>query len=62
MMVTDGVSDVLKDLPAAASAAFGPNVRRMAESILAAACGQGCRDDMSVLVVRLVRSSEKADA
>lgn len=62
VMVTDGVSDVLKDLPAAASAAFGPNVRRMAESILAAACGQGCRDDMSVLVVRLVRSSEKTDA
>ena len=61
IMATDGVTDVLRDLPAAAAAALGPNVRKTAESILAAAEKAGpCRDDMSVLVVRIIPAESAA--
>ena len=61
IMATDGVTDVLRDLPAAAAAALGPNVRKTAESILAAAEKAGpCRDDMSVLVVRIISAESAA--
>ena len=54
VLVTDGVTDAVRDLPETAAACVSPNVRKMAESILAAASANGCRDDMSVLVARIV--------
>lgn len=57
ILVTDGVTDVLRDMPAAITASVSPNVRRMANAIMAAAASVGCRDDMSVLVLRLLPAS-----
>ena len=55
VLVTDGVSDVLPALPETIAAHASPNVKRMADGILAAACEIGRRDDMSVLVTRIVK-------
>ena len=55
VLVTDGVSDVLPTLPETIAAHASPNVKRMADGILAAACEIGRRDDMSVLVTRIVK-------
>ena len=55
VLVTDGVSDVLPALPETIAAYASPNVKRMADGILAAACEIGRRDDMSVLVTRIVK-------
>ena len=56
VLVSDGVSDVLRDLSASVSASLSSNVRRTAEGILSEAASCGCRDDMSVLVVRIVEA------
>ena len=60
VLVSDGVTDVLRDMPAAISACLSPNVRRMADALLASAVSVGCRDDMSVLVVRVLPVGECA--
>ena len=60
VLVTDGVTDVVRDLPETVAACVSPNVRKMADSILAAAAAGGCRDDMSVLVARIVNAEDSA--
>ena len=60
VLVSDGITDVLRDMPAAISACLSPNVRRMADALLASAVSVGCRDDMSVLVVRVLPAGECA--
>lgn len=57
VLVTDGVSDVLPALPETIAAHASPNVKRMADGILAAACEIGRRDDMSVLVMRIITAN-----
>lgn len=54
VLVTDGVSDALPDLPETIAAQSRLNVRRMADGILAAAVKGGVRDDMSVLAARII--------
>lgn len=60
VLVTDGVTDVVRDLPETVAACVSPNVRKMADGILAAASAGGCRDDMSVLVARIVNAEDTA--
>ncbi len=54
VLVSDGVSDALPDLPETIAAQSRLNVRRMADGILAAAVKGGVRDDMSVLAARII--------
>lgn len=54
VFTTDGVSDALPNLPEVIAAQSVLNVQRMADGVLAAAMGRGVRDDMSVLVARIV--------
>lgn len=54
VLVTDGVADVLPAMPETIAAHASPNVKRMADGILSAACEISRRDDMSVLVLRLL--------
>ena len=56
VLVTDGVSDALPALPEVIAAHTSPNVKRMADGILAVAGETGRRDDMSVLVMRLIKA------
>lgn len=57
VLVTDGVSDALPNLPEIIAAQSPRSVRKMADGVLAAAARQGVRDDMSVLAARIVAKS-----
>lgn len=54
VLVTDGVADVLPDLPEIIAAQSPRSVRKMADGVLAAAVKRGVRDDMSVLAARII--------
>lgn len=59
VLVTDGASDALPDLPELIMSRSPLNARAMAESLLSAALSRGApKDDMSVLVVRVLEKSE----
>ena len=59
VLVTDGASDALSDLPELIMSRSPLNARAMAESLLSAALSRGApKDDMSVLVVRVLEKSE----
>lgn len=57
VLITDGISDALPNLPEVIASQSQVNVRRMADGVLAAAARSGVRDDMSVLVARIIERS-----
>lgn len=59
VLVTDGVTDALPNLPEIIAAQSPRSVRKMADGVLAAAAQHGVRDDMSVLVARLITKNRR---
>ncbi|MBR6788951.1 MAG: SpoIIE family protein phosphatase [Clostridia bacterium] len=60
ILTTDGVSDALPDLPEVIVAETRLNVQAMADRLLAQARARSDRDDMSVLVARIIPSEKIA--
>ncbi len=54
VLVTDGVSDALPNLPEVIAAQTTANVQKLADGVLAAASKQNVKDDMSVLAFRII--------
>lgn len=54
IIITDGVSDALPNLPEVIASQPTANVQKLADGVLAAAARQGKKDDMSVLAFRII--------